>query len=921
MSAFSVNVLPNNSLNILRNVVEFRKSPMTFFVSHMTDEDGFVLDLLQSMYSEEIPESVKIQIIAVLQDSAPVLLTNSTSIEQTIGSLRNIYRQADSRRWLFQSQVLVAITTILLGLNQLAEQKELVVDLINLLLGVISKINNGADRHLRGTACECLREIETIHPGILMKKVEHLYSMIQLERTHVCQSYMALFVTVLNNVVVYVASSQTRKSSSISDMLCNRKEPLKPLILAENFSGNALQLQPKKETLLLPSIIDTCELKRASAFLMESLSLMTTPVQCYVLNNIMQYIATVPSLSSLTFKSHLLELFCTLDLSLFHLALQLKAVFKENLISDTEEDMLLRRLLLCTNHPSLTAAHRLLCCDWLKYFPENEDKEVCALPKKIMVNNFSALFPKVFDGLDTTLIKLSMLNECFTPSSSQDASISILMGCLQPLQKSIRHGITGRSAVTLYRALFQYFKKHHNTILKDDIFSLLLGTVLKYPVFTPHTINFLHCVHQHVPQSDFPVKLLKATAEEIVEMDKAVIVKNLNNYLLLMERISAEVDINPKPILCFLHWLLKNSNLCTEGNWLLGNNILGVCNSCMHCHNTTDIFTDLGNLLYVMLTEFNQLDVRDRARFYYAILTNLSTEKVSRVVSHARDSMSHSLSTLADSINIPSSSPVQRYREPVLQLTRVSKEGPTLLTLPSSNINIKTYFEKIQDTASLSSVTINYRLHFNEESELEDRNQDIYAIVIHLETSNYHKMEDYQVSHLGQGKDQGVIVHLQFSPLYTIPTTFSVSAIFSLALSRTATCKLADLHVRFEDLFLPLPVSPELRAVLFKKLWKNIRDREQESSNSLCTESVCVLQIADHKMDKIVTEELTEFLVLPSTVDNLEKKCFLGIFLPPQSHLLLRITSNDNKSVVSIATDNWKILALTNKYLHDLEHR
>ncbi|XP_033109739.1 AP-5 complex subunit beta-1-like [Anneissia japonica] len=1111
------------------------------------------------MYSEDIPEAIKIQLVGVLEEKASILLTNPTSIEQTIGSLKNIYRQTDGKSWIFHSQLLVAMTAILLGLNQLAEQQQLVVDHINLLLELISKVNNGSDRLLRGTACECLREIETMHPGILMRKIEHLYSMIQLERTHVCQIYMALFVTVFKNAVVCVTTSRIRDNDAISDLLCHRKELLKPLNIPDDFTSNMFQLEPKSdfETALLPPSVNTSELKRASAFLMESLCLMTTPMQCYVLSHIMQYIATVPSLSSSTFKSHLLELSCTLDLSLFHVALQLKAVFRGDLINDADEEMLLRRLLLCTNHPSLTTAHRLLCSDWLRYFPENGNtRKVGTLPKNLMANrnlrallpkvfdgldttliklsmlnecftpsstkdtsngilmgclqplqksihygitgrtavtlfrslfqyfrkhhdsylkneifrgatgvlhimhelglaynqnsleltekrdnkhlrtaakavfrgdlindadeemllrrlllctnhpslttahrllcsdwlryfpensntrkfgtlpknlmanrNLRALLPKVFDGLDTTLIKLSMLNECFTPSSTKDTSNGILMGCLQPLQKSIHYGITGRTAVTLFRSLFQYFRKHHDSYLKNEIFSLLLSTVLKHPVFAPHTINFLHCVQEVVPQSTFPVDLLRATAEDILQLNPHVILKNLNNYLKLLERISAEKNINPKPTLGFVHqlllssdicaegnWLFGNSilavcnscmhhhnttdiftgtptlgfvhqlllssDICAEGNWLFGNSILAVCNSCMHHHNTTDIFTDVGNVLYVMLTEFNDIDVRDRARFYYAILTNLSTEKVSRVLSQANES-SRSLSKLADSINIPSSSPVQKFKKQVLQLTRVSKEPPTLLTLPNpADFTLADYLDKIRDPEILASVTVNYKLHMDDDSELEEDIKDIYAIVLHLETtSNYQKMTDYQVPHLGRRDGRGVIVQLSFVPHYPIPTSFSVSALFSLSLSRTGTCKLADLHVKFEDLFLPLPVSPELRVLLFKKLWQDIRDVEQKSSTSLCTESVCVLQITMERMNVTVANDFADFTVTHYATGEQEKKWFVGIFLPPQSHLLLRIASNACNSVVSIATDNWKILALVNKYLHELENQ
>ena len=45
-----------------------------------------------------------------------------------------------------------------------ATQPQLFLDFIDQLLDIVSKVNGGIDRLLRGMACECLKEIETLHP-------------------------------------------------------------------------------------------------------------------------------------------------------------------------------------------------------------------------------------------------------------------------------------------------------------------------------------------------------------------------------------------------------------------------------------------------------------------------------------------------------------------------------------------------------------------------------------------------------------------------------------------------------------------------------------------------------------------------------------------------------------------------------------
>ena len=41
-----------------------------------------------------------------------------------------------------------------------------------------------------------------------------------------------------------------------------------------------------------------------------------------------------------------------------------------------------------------------------------------------------------------------------------------------------------------------------------------------------------------------------------------------------------------------------------------------------------NIFSDLGDLLYYLMTEYQDIDVQDKARFYYALLTGAADKKV-----------------------------------------------------------------------------------------------------------------------------------------------------------------------------------------------------------------------------------------------------------------------------------------------------
>jgi len=51
-----------------------------------------------------------------------------------------------------------------------------------------------------------------------------------------------------------------------------------------------------------------------------------------------------------------------------------------------------------------------------------------------------------------------------------DSSSATLMSCLMGLQKAVHHGVLGPVPVTLYRTLYIYYKRHHNSALQQEIF-------------------------------------------------------------------------------------------------------------------------------------------------------------------------------------------------------------------------------------------------------------------------------------------------------------------------------------------------------------------------------------------------------------------------------------------------------------------
>ncbi|XP_072025414.1 AP-5 complex subunit beta-1-like [Amphiura filiformis] len=597
--------------------------------------------------------------------------------------------------------------------------------------------------------------------------------------------------------------------------------------------------------------------------------------------------------------------------------------FGHGLMNDQEEYILLRRLLTCANHPSLTAGHRLLYFHWLQHFPENKPAAVSSrdsnLPSILNDSLYPAFFPQIFDGQDTTMLKLNILSQCYTPQEIQDSAASTLFGCLLPLQKSIHYGIPGRPARTLYRAMFKYYQRHHKTMLQQDIYKCLLNIVIEHSKFAPHTINFIECVRKVTPDSKFPVEFLQELTTNLMMLQPSGIHDDLEFNLMILERAAQETQISPKASLQYLHTLLHSTSLGSEGNWLLGNAILSVCHSIMRFHDTDDIFKELGDLLFVMFTDYQDLDIRDRARFYYAMLTNLSSEKISNILSSTGTDPTQSVTRLVTGgAQFTIAPPVMHLQESILKLTRISRK---IQTEEIAYDTFDQYLKTVRTAKSKPVIQMDYFLHYDKEVSVPVEMEKLYALAVHIETpTNYKHIQDLSLVSLFKdtsGKPQVGCqqITLNFCPLQPIPAQMPVSIVFSNSESQTCACHPDALEVNFGDIFLPLPVVQDKKVTVFTALWDYVHEEQEDSTNTTCAESVCSLLCSWQQISDIVNRHLKDYVVPSHNKDTIH----IGIFLPPSWHLLFKVTPNQERVVVSIATDNWTILPLVNEYLLEVE--
>ena len=229
---------------------------------------------------------------------------------------------------------------------------------------------------------------------------------------------------------------------------------------------------------------------------------------------------------------------------------------------------------------------------------------------------------------------------------------------------------TDRPVLALFQSLYLLYAEgvmavgtHAGARLCEDTYSVLLKTVSKCPKFVMNAVDVGECVYALHPAdtSHAGRPLLLALLEEftatMVNSTDEDLLANLDHHLVLLGRLAKEVSISPGPYIDRLHALLTTSNICSSGDWNMGGDILNVCRLLIYAQPTAVILRPLGNLLRYMWVAHGDIDIRDNARFYYMLLTNVAGEPLSQILKPHETTRSSLSSMMTD--NMLSSSKYQ----------------------------------------------------------------------------------------------------------------------------------------------------------------------------------------------------------------------------------------------------------------------
>ncbi|XP_018924960.2 AP-5 complex subunit beta-1-like [Cyprinus carpio] len=885
-----------------------------------TSTESFLAELLHELRNDKTNDQLKTLLVSVLLEHPTILCPSASVGEETALELLSVFSHTPQKSIVLKCNVMLAITNVIICTSCLNTHTKTAEDWLDLLFQMIQDINDYrcglSQQPIRATACDCLREMETCSPGLLSQKLEALYLLKQQETTVLHQSYCLLYTLGLKNAIRILTNQKDVTDLEFKSILGGN----------EGFAWKSNQLEltslPINMLVQVPRLtqgLDCKELKSIMSLLLEESYLLMPISQSALLRELVEVVAMVPGLSRTLFKSQLLRLFGTADVSLMHATLFMKDTFTDSLFTTEDENFLLKRLVGMAQHPLLRITEKLFYMECILHFPENRPISSSgeeSLPVLVTPRLAAFLHPTVFNDSATMLCRLNLLCLVHLEANEGEADkgIGFLFDHIMALLKIVDNDGSREVVVTSLRALF-IFLMHFSGMeeLSEKLIDKLCDMYSRHSRLAPNLIGLADRIQEH-PRPVWSVKLLRGLQKRIMEMPPLQLtIHNLSWHLKVLKRVAKEGQITQRNTIYLLLNVLINSNLCERGNWQVGNAVLAVYRNLLDHPSIDQVFIELADLLQYISIQYDDTDIKDHARIYYTLLTNLSWEKLTGVLAKRLDGgrakeRSHS-AIMAESEEIASNLTVHKTH--VLQLIKAQeKAAQSSSDSVEATGEVRNWLEvyqgQLQTPGFGSEVTLRYNLtHAKETDPLFDK---VFTICLHFEPkdSNYAKVTDIHVPCVFRDR-KSPEVKVKLKPFQ--PRMFTTQD------GRSWHSRLPDVSVSFPEIFLPLPLPPnssrECREQVFERIWEATASGNSDKSAI----SLFCFKPEDKSLADLIKTHFQGYLI---TDQQSERSWKVLLFLPPKCHILLKITQAEDAAQVSIATDNRELLPFVNSYLQNI---
>ncbi|XP_070758602.1 AP-5 complex subunit beta-1 [Enoplosus armatus] len=938
--------------NWAERISAFSRSPSRFLSG--TTAEAFLAELLRELRDDRASYSVKVLLLSPLCEHPTLLCPPDSVGEETALELMSVFAQCPPKSAQFRCHLLLALTSVLVCTSCVSSRSRASQDFLDLLLQLAQDTSDlhadGALRSLRATACDCLRELEACSPGLLSQRLELFGGLRQRETSRLHQAYAGLHALVLRNAVFQLTqekgagaehlkallggnTSVAWEAQQESDLMNNKDSAvLSSLILGPMGTVPTLQTGP-----------DCKELRSVLSSLLEESYLLTPLCQAALLHRLTEVVAMVPGVPPAVFRSQLLRLLGTSEVCLLHTTLLMKSAFTDSLFSAEDEAFVLKRLVVLSQHPLLSTPEKLFYVACILHFPENRpigcgDGDE-TLPVLLTPRLASALVPTVFNDSTTMLARLNLLSLVYLEEGEgeEGRGLAYLFEHLVSLLHVVEHGGSREIVVTFFRAAFLFlFYFCHVERYSSSLMEKLCKLYLRHTHLAPHLINLADQTQDKLTESNWAVGLLKALQGVITEAPLAQLtLQDLSWHLKTLARVAEEGEIPQHSTLGFLSSAITPSSysLCVSGDWRLGNSLLGVCRRLLVHPSLDSLLTPLAGILQHLACRYGDTDTQDHARLYFTLLTTLSREKLAGVLAQGstdggRQVKKRSLSCimaegegLTSVLTIHQTDKavfrlVEAHSEPRGQTDEESNQSETESCPGEVSAALEAYRAQFDDPRFASEITLNYQLTHSE--AVDSRFDQLFSIHLHfnLTDDHYEELSDISVPCLFRERPSPK-VRLRLKPRRPYPTTLRASAIFTTQDGLSWLTALPDVQVAFQQAFMPAPAPPAWgrggKLSLFEGLWDEVSSESGQKDPADCATSLFCCQLKEAALIGLVEKHFLPYLTSDLSDDEQEFKVLL--FLPPRSHALLKIRSEEDAVHFDIATDNWQLLPHISSYL------
>lgn len=602
-----------------------------------------LLDLaFSSLLRKDFP--LKIPLLIFLEEFSITFFEDPVHLDRLVEALRAIVQSPLDNIFItyaLKEQMLVSVTSILISIDAIeAFDVRFTESVVELLLAVINKPNHGSDRHTRGIACECLRELEKSFPCLLSDVAGHLWSLCQSERTHASQSYILLFATVIYNIV----------NQKLSISILNTSASLVPFSVPQRMSGSSKEV----------SGLNYKELRRAMAFLLEWPRVMTPSGMLEFMEMIMP-IALELELQASMLKVQFFGMIYSFSPVLCHAVLMMYLRFFEAF--DGQEVDILRRLILVSRETQQILVFRLLSLHWLLGLLNKLvlNGDVGKKKRKSVVDMSFLFYPAVFDPLSLKALKLDLLAFCSCLEMLEDNGGSgEVVGNGNASIKLFEDGLVSVSAFkwmpswsTETAIAFRSFHKfligasaHSDSdpsstrvLMESTIFctikKMLVDLMLEFERLVPVTVTFVDRLLGCKKHFWLGECLLQTIDENL--LPRVTVDYRLVSYIPIFDRVAENDTIPPRGLLNLLTKFMvflveKHGPETGVRSWSRGSKVLGICRTMLSRHHSSRLFLGLSRLLAFTCLYFPDLEVRDHARIYLRMLICLPGAKLRSIL-------------------------------------------------------------------------------------------------------------------------------------------------------------------------------------------------------------------------------------------------------------------------------------------------